>query len=201
MKTTLMKDTGSNLGASLRIALATIMLCGGLYPLVIFSFARLATPESASGSLIRDRRGTVVGSRLISQSFSKPGYFWPRPSAPKYDASAAAGSNLSPASPEVRSRAMQTIKVFGADSRHPLPADLAAASGSGLDPFITLQAALFQAPRVAAARGMTPGGVEAAIRRQSKEERIFPSGEGLVNVLVLNMELDAVQKNNIAPRQ
>ncbi len=201
MKTTLMEDTGANLGASLRIAIATILLCAGLYPLVIFSFARFAAPESASGSLLRDKAGRVVGSRLICQPFSKPGYFWPRPSAVRYNAAGAGGSNLSPASSEVRQRAVQTVADFGADANKPLPADLAAASGSGLDPFITLQAALFQAPRVAAARGISLAGVEAAIRSQTAGQQPFLSGEGLVNVLVLNRELDAVKKNNIASRQ
>ena len=200
MKATLMEDTGANLSASLRIALATIVLCGGLYPLFIFSFARFATPEASSGSLVRNEAGQVVGSRLIAQAFTKPGYFWPRPSAVKYTAEAAGGSNLSPAGPEVRERALKTVKAFGADSRRPLPADLAAASGSGLDPFITLQAALFQAPRVASARGMALSEVEAAIRRHAAAEQIFWSGDGLVNVLTLNMELDKTGKTIMVPR-
>jgi K+-transporting ATPase ATPase C chain len=200
MKTTLMEDTGANIAASLRIALATIVLCSGLYPLFIFGVAHFAVPEAASGSLVRDQAGKVVGSRLIAQSFTKPGYFWPRPSAVKYTAEAAGGSNLSPAGPEVRQRAVQTVKAFGADSRRPLPADLAAASGSGLDPLITLRAALFQASRVAHARGMALSNVEATIRRHAAGHKIFGSGDGFVNVLVLNMELDAAEKTNIAPR-
>ena len=91
MKTTLMEDTGANIAASLRIALATIVLCSGIYPLFIFSFAHFAVPESASGSLLRNQAGKVVGSRLIAQAFTKPGYFWPRPSAVKYTAEAAGG--------------------------------------------------------------------------------------------------------------
>ena len=200
MKTTLMEDKGANIAASLRIALATIVLCSGIYPLFIFSFAHFAVPESASGSLLRNQAGKVVGSRLIAQAFTKPGYFWPRPSAVKYTADAAGGSNLSPAGPEVRERALKTVKAFGADSRRPLPADLAAASGSGLDPFITLQAALFQAPRVASARGMALSEVEAAIRRHAAAEQIFWSGDGLVNVLTLNMELDKTGKTTMVPR-
>ena len=200
MKTTLMEDTGANIAASLRIALATIVLCSGLYPLIIFIFAHFATPETASGSLVRDQAGKVVGSRLIAQAFTKPGYFWPRPSAVKYTAEAAGGSNLSPAGPEVRGRAVQTVKAYGADSRRPLPADLAAASGSGLDPFITLRAALFQASRVAHSRGLALSDVEAVIRRHADGQKILGSGDGLVNVLVLNMELDAAGKTNIAPR-
>jgi len=201
MKNTIMEDTGANLAASLRIALITIVLCGGLYPLIIFGFAHFATPESASGSLLRDRAGNIVGSRLLAQAFTLPGYFWPRPSAVKYNAAGAGGSNLSPAGSEVRERAVQTVADFGADFHRPLPADLAATSGSGLDPFITLKAALFQAPRVALARGIVLSDVEAAVRRHAARQQSFWSREGLVNVLVLNMELDAVQKNTIAPRQ
>ena len=200
MKTTLMEDTGANIAASLRIALATIVLCSGLYPLFIFSFAHFAVPEAASGSLLRNQAGKVVGSRLIAQAFTKPGYFWPRPSAVKYAAEAAGGSNLSPAGPEVRERAVQTVKAFGADSRRPLPADLAAASGSGLDPLITLKAALFQASRVAHARGMALSDVEAAILRHADGQKILGSGEGLVNVLVLNMELDKTGKTTMVHR-
>ena len=200
MKTTLMEDTGANIAASLRIALATIVLCSGIYPLFIFSFAHFAVPEAASGSLLRNQAGKVVGSRLIAQAFTKPGYFWPRPSAVKYTADAAGGSNLSPAGPEVRQRALQTVKEYGADFRRPLPADLAAASGSGLDPLITLRAALFQASRVAHARGMALSDVQAAIHRHAAGQQILESGDGLVNVLVLNMELDALGKTNMVPR-
>lgn len=194
-----MKDAGANVAASIRIALATILLCGGLYPLLIFGFARLLAPESASGSMLRDQSGRVAGSRLIAQSFTRPDYFWPRPSAVKYNASAAGGSNLSPAGPEVRDRTAQLVKDFGANQQTPLPADLATASGSGLDPFITLRAALFEAPRIARARGMTISEVEMIVRRQAAGQQNFWSGDGLVNVLVVNMELDAMKKKTSLP--
>ena len=197
MKRTIFENTGANLAASLRITLVTITLCGGLYPVAIWSFARVAAPELASGSLVRDRDGNVVGSRLIAQSFSESQYFWPRPSAVNYNASASGGSNLSPAGFEVRDRATKTVAAFGADAKRPLPADLAAASGSGLDPHITLEAALWQAPRVAQARAMPLATVEAEIRRNASKNRPFWSGEGLVNVLALNMALDAAQNATI----
>jgi len=199
MKTTIMKDAGANVAASIRIALATILLCGGLYPLLIFGFARLMAPESASGSLLRDQSGRVAGSRLIAQGFTRPDYFWPRPSAVKYNAGAAGGSNLSPAGPEVRDRTAQLVRDFGANRQTLLPADLASASGSGLDPFITLRAALFEAPRVARARGMTLSEVEMIVRRQAAGQQNFWSGEGLVNVLAVNMELDAMKKKRSFP--
>jgi len=194
MKNTIMEDAGANLAASLKIAFATIVICGGLYPLIIFSFAYFATPESASGSLLRNGTGQIVGSRLLAQAFTRQDYFWPRPSAVKYNAAGAGGSNLSPSGPEVRARAVQTVADFSADSRRPLPADLASASGSGLDPYITRKAALFQAPRVARARKMTLSSVEALVHHNADSQQIFWSREGVVNVLALNMELDAVQK-------
>lgn len=195
-----MNDSRENLAASLRTALATIVLCGGLYPLFIFGFARFATPESASGSMLRDRTGKIVGSRLVAQDFTQPGYFRPRPSAVKYNAAGAGGSNLSPAGPEIRERAVKTVADFGADAQRPLPADLAAASGSGLDPVISLKAALFQAQRVASARGFALADVEAMVSRHAEREKIFWIGEGVVNVLALNMELDALQNKNTPSR-
>ena len=196
MKTNNFDHTVANLAASLRITLLTIALCGGLYPLAIWSFARVAAPELVAGSLVRDKSGNIVGSRLIAQNFKRPEYFWPRPSAVSYDASASGGSNLSPAGPEVRQRTVKTVAAFGADARRPLPADLVTTSGSGLDPDITLEAALWQASRVARARAMPLAEVEAEVRRNASKNRPFWSGEGLVNVLALNMALDAAQKSS-----
>jgi K+-transporting ATPase ATPase C chain len=197
MKSTIFENTGANLAASLRITLATIVLCGGLYPLAIWSFARVAAPELASGSLVRDRDGNVVGSHLIAQGFSEARYFRPRPSAVNYNASAAGGSNLSPAGSEVRDRALKTVEENQNHDGVPLPADLATASGSGLDPFITLETALYQAPRVAHARGIKLAELENVVRHQALQNRPFWSGEGLVNVLEVNMELDTGQNRNV----
>lgn len=194
MKPNIFEHAGANLTASLRITLVTIALCGGLYPLVIRGFASVAAPELAAGSLVRDAGNRVVGSRLVAQSFKRPDYFWPRPSAVNYDASASGGSNLSPAGPEVRNRAMKCVAVFGADAKRPLPADLVTTSGSGLDPDITFDAALYQAARVANARHLSRSAVEALVRREAERGRIPLSSGQLVNVLTLNMELDAMQK-------
>ncbi|NTU53458.1 MAG: K(+)-transporting ATPase subunit C [Chlorobiaceae bacterium] len=194
MNNTFSESAGANLLASLRVVLVTIVLCGGLYPLVISGIARLVAPERASGSLLRDSRGAVVGSRLIAQSFSQSRYFWPRPSAVGYNASAAGGSNLSPAGAEVRDRAMKAVATYQVHAGLPIPADLVTASGSGLDPCITLQAALWQAPRVAHARGVQLAGLERRLRYHAWENRPFWSGEGLVNVLEMNRELDTLQK-------
>jgi K+-transporting ATPase ATPase C chain len=160
------------------------------YALAILGVARLVTPDSAEGSLIQRPDGTIVGSRLIAQKFEQPRYFWPRPSAPDYNASGAAGSNKSPTSSALTERASALVERYGATPDNPLPAELAAASGGGLDPHISERAALYQAERVANARGVTRAQVETLIR----EHTFSPGGpltaDRLVNVLELNLALD-----------
>ncbi len=197
MKTGVKLHMVADLAASLRIALVTIVVCGGLYPLALAIAARFVAPGAASGSLIFDARGKAVGSTLIAQEFRTAGYFWPRPSAVAWNAASAGGSNLSPAGPEIRDRAKKTLAAFGADSQHPLPADLVTASGSGLDPYISLAAARYQAPRIAASRGISLAEVQRAVAGNARCYRPFWTGPGLVNVLVLNRELDAAtQRRN-----
>lgn len=176
---------------SLRLCLVTLLVCACGYPLLILGFARIACPESAAGSLVVAADGRVVGSRLLAQGFSRPEYIWPRPSAVDWNAAAAGGSNKSPGNPELAERAKATLARFAADAAHPLPADLAAASGSGLDPHVSEAAARFQLARVAAARGWPLERVSAVLERH-----LFapggPFGRGrLVNVLELNLALDA----------
>jgi K+-transporting ATPase ATPase C chain len=175
---------------SLRVAVATLLVCVAGYALAILGVARLVTPDSAEGSLIQRPDGTIVGSRLIAQKFEQPRYFWPRPSAPDYNASGAAGSNKSPTSSALTERASALVERYGATPDNPLPAELAAASGGGLDPHISERAALYQAERVANARGVTRAQVETLIR----EHTFSPGGpltaDRLVNVLELNLALD-----------
>jgi K+-transporting ATPase ATPase C chain len=176
---------------SLRLFLASVVVCCVLYPLAILAFATVAAPEKRLGTLVYDGEGQAVGSRLVSQAFSRPEYFWPRPSAANYDASAAAGSNLSPSNPLLRERAEEILTRLALPEGQPAPADLVTASGSGLDPHISLEAALVQVPRVAASRDVS----ENELRRLIDEHRegAMPSvaGEGpLVNVLLLNLALD-----------
>jgi K+-transporting ATPase ATPase C chain len=174
--------------ASIRVAFVTLLVCVGGYTALILGVGRL-TPDTAEGSLITRADGTILGSRLIAQKFEAPRYFWPRPSAPDYNASGAAGSNKSPTSTALTERAAELVARHGATARRPLPAELAAASGGGLDPHITEHAALYQVPRVAGARGVTEARVEALVRRQA----FSPAGmftERLVNVLELNLALD-----------
>lgn len=180
----------SNLTSSLRVALATMAICVGGYTAVTLTVAQIVTPATANGSLLRAADGTVLGSRMVAQNFSRPEYFWPRLSAVGFDGAGAGGSNLSPAHPELATRAAARIAAEGGASvTKPIPAELVTASGSGLDPQITTRAALFQAARVAAARGMQHSELVRIITEQAKPVPL--SGEGLVNVLELNLALDA----------
>lgn len=176
--------------ASLRIALATMLVCVVGYSLVIWGAGRLLTPDSADGSLLKGPDGKLVGSRLLAQKFEQPGYFWPRPSAVDYNGAGAGGSNKSPTSPELSERAAVIVSAYGASAERPLPAELAAASGGGLDPHISARAAFYQAQRVADARGLPVVEVEELITRHS----FSPGGpftpDRLVNVLELNLALD-----------
>jgi potassium-transporting ATPase KdpC subunit len=182
---------------SIRIALFTLVVCSILYPLAIFGIGQIFIPHRAEGSLVLNDQGEIVGSTLIAQGFSKPGYFWPRPSAVAYHAEAAGGSNLSPTNPELRNLAEAELARFSRAPGTPIPADLVSASGSGLDPDITLSAARFQADRVASARGLSVESVMELVmncaRRRSDQALI---SSPLVNVLQANMELDKVAKSD-----
>ncbi|MCK9293970.1 MAG: potassium-transporting ATPase subunit KdpC [Desulfobulbaceae bacterium] len=182
----------SQIAASVRIVLVTMTICCLLYPLLILGVGRLVTPRTAGGSLLRNDQGEIIGSEALAQGFTRPEYFWPRPSAVDYNASAAGGSNLSPTSPALRARAEEILARSAAGGK-PLPADLVTASGSGLDPHITLQAASCQAQRVAAARGLEVGAVmELLAKHAVRPGRVF-TPEPLVNVLLLNLDLDRVR--------
>jgi K+-transporting ATPase ATPase C chain len=171
-----------------RIVFATMTICCLLYGLVILSFGQFLVPNSADGSLVHDEQGEIVGSELIAQGFTRPRYFWPRPSAVDYNASAAGGSNLSPTNPKLRHRAEGIMTQMGVAIGSPLPADLVTASGSGLDPHITLGAAKHQADRVAAARGLST--VMGLLEKSAKRPGGTPTPEPVVNVLLVNMALD-----------
>ncbi len=179
--------------ASLRVALATILVCVVGYVLLVFAFAQVVDHDGAEGSLLRGPNGAVVGSRLIAQKFESPKYFWPRPSAVDYNASAAGGSNKSPTSSDLTDRATKLVGTYAATADEPIPADLVAASGSGLDPHISAEAARYQAERVAHARGLPVARVESLIDAQT----VSPGGpltpDRIVNVLELNLALDALR--------
>ena len=176
---------------SLRMVAATMLVVVGGYTAVILGIANLVTPTTAQGSLVSDANGKVVGSRLIAQKFTAPRYFWPRPSAVDYNASGAGGSNKSPTNPDLTKRASETVTQYGATAERPLPAELAAASGGGLDPHITEHAALYQAARIAVARNLSVDKVEDLVRSHSFVLGGFLNRERLVNVLEVNLALDA----------
>lgn len=179
-----------------RIVLATLAICCLLYGLALLALGQLCVPSRANGSLVRDAQGQVVGSALLAQGFARPEYFWPRPSAVDYNAAAAGGSNLSPANPEVRSQAQRIVAKMGADNVHLLPADLVAASGSGLDPHITWAAARYQAARVAAARGVSPAAVAELLGKHARRPGGALTPEPVVNVLLVNMALDRLERRD-----
>jgi K+-transporting ATPase ATPase C chain len=176
--------------ASLRLVVATMLVCVVGYSLAILGVARIVAPETAQGSLITNAEGAVIGSQLIAQNFTQPGYFWPRPSAVDYNGAGAGGSNKSPTSADLSARATETVAAYGATANNPLPAELAAASGGGLDPHITERAALYQAARIAAARGMAQAEVENLVRDGAFAPGGFLTPQRLVNVLALNLTLD-----------
>ncbi|MCI0480249.1 MAG: potassium-transporting ATPase subunit KdpC [Candidatus Dadabacteria bacterium] len=175
---------------SVRIVIFTMAVCCVLYTLLIFVIGRTLTPHTAEGSLITYREGKVMGSELIAQKFTRPEYFWPRPSAVDFNAAATGGSNLSPTNPKLRERALEIMGVIGTTADNPIPADLVTASGSGLDPHITLEAARYQAERVAEARGLPIETVNGILDEHAVKTGGMLTPEPLVNVLLINIELD-----------
>lgn len=179
-----------------RIVLTSMILCCVLYTLIILGVGQVFVPYTANGSLRRNEQGGTVGSEAIAQGFSRPEYFWPRPSAVDYNAAATGGSNLSPASPEVRKRAetiLANMAVKEAESI-PIPADLITTSGSGVDPHITLQGARYQVARIALARNMSREKVTELLEQQAGRPGGALTPEPLVNVLLVNMALDKMRR-------
>jgi K+-transporting ATPase ATPase C chain len=181
---------------SIRFTLVTAVLLGLGYPLVVTGIAGVLFPHQAAGSLIL-KNGQIIGSELLAQSFTSDKYFHPRPSAAGngYDATASSGSNLAQSSKTLVDRIQGSIdKLAAGNPGKPVPIDLVTTSASGLDPDITPDAAFFQAPRVAKARGIAEDRIRQLIEQHITARQLGLLGEPRVNVLLLNLDLDQIGK-------
>ena len=171
------------------------LICGVLYPVAVTGIAQAAFPAAANGSLV-EKDGAVVGSSLIGQQFTAPGYFWGRPSATgpmPNNGSGSGGSNQGPLNPALQEAVkgrIAALREADPGNTAPVPVDLVSASGSGLDPEISLAAAQYQAARVARARGLSQERVNALVEQHTQLRALGLFGEPRVNVLALNLDLD-----------
>lgn len=171
------------------------ILSGLIYPLVVTGISQILFPGQSNGSIIIID-GKSYGSELIGQQFEDPKYFWGRPSAVAYNAATSSGSNYGPMNPALADSVQARIDALNAaDPNNPLalPVDLVTASASGLDPHISIAAALYQVHRVAAARGLSEADVQSLVEKYTEDRQFGIFGEPRVNVLLLNLALDEIQ--------
>jgi K+-transporting ATPase ATPase C chain len=179
---------------SIRALILFTVLTGFAYPLIVTGIAKVAFNAQANGSLI-EKDGKVLGSRLVGQPFSDPKYFWSRPSGTSpqpYNAASSSGTNQGPTNPALKDAVADRIKALG--GKTPVPVDLVTASGSGLDPHISPAAAEYQLERVAKARNIAEDRVRELVEQHTEGRQLGILGEPRVNVLELNLALDAVAK-------
>jgi K+-transporting ATPase ATPase C chain len=174
-------------------SVVTMVLLGGVYHLLLLGIGRVVFPAQAEGSLIRTAGGTVVGSRLIAQAFTRPEYFRPRPSAAGYNAASTGGSNYGPSNPDhltqVRERIDAIVKEDGVTPAQ-IPSEMATASGAGMDPHIPPAGAEMQVARVARSRTVDPARVRELVAAHTEQPTLGFLGRARVNVLELNLALD-----------
>ena len=186
-----------NLISAVLMTVVTTILLGLIYPLAVTGLAQVMFPDQANGQLIRGADGALIGSRLIGQPFSSPGYFRSRPSAAGatgYDAGISGGSNLGPTNQKLIDRIKADVEKLQAENPdRAVPVDLVTSSGSGLDPHISPAAAEFQVPRVASERGMIEAEVRTIVAAHTEGRQFGLLGERRVNVVELNLDLDRMQ--------
>ncbi len=191
-----MKEFFSHIRGAVVSTVVLSVICCGLYPLIVFGISQALFRDKANGSLIVDPQGTVHGSKLLGQGFADPKYFHPRPSAAGngYDAASSSGSNLGPTSQKLNDAIKDRIAAYRAENglkeTDPVPADAVTASGSGLDPHISLQNAELQIPRVAKSRGLSEDKVRELVEQNTDGRDLGVFGDPGVNVLQLNLALD-----------
>lgn len=195
----MLSTLASQLRPALSLFLVLTVVTGLAYPAAVTGLARALFPAQAAGSLI-EREGRVVGSTLVGQNFTDPGHFWGRPSATApypYNGAASGGANQGPLNPAlidaVKAR-IAALRAADPSNDAPFPVDLVTASGSGLDPHISPAAAEYQVERVARARRLDPGVVRELVARHRSEAQFGLFGDARVNVLTLNLALDARQR-------
>jgi K+-transporting ATPase ATPase C chain len=194
-----MKEVFSEIRSAVLATLVIAVVCCGLYPLIVFGISQALFHNKANGSLIVDKDGAVRGSKLLGQSFVAEKYFHPRPSAAGngYDAASSGGSNLGPTSQKLNDAIKDRIETYrrenGLSADQPVPADAVTASGSGLDPDISLRNVELQTPRVAKARNLSEDKLRELIQQNTDDRTLGILGDPGVNVLQLNLALDQLR--------